>query len=710
MAHPFSKTKTHRPRYMKFHIAIVLLAMSCGIIHAQFNWMNTGGPDGSLKSYLLSNDQYAFIPEYDFLYRTADGIHWEAIEHVVSGRMSIYKDTLVNIFYDRETSIGHMQLSYDNGTTWVVKEIPNELDDAYADIVICSHGIYIYLLTSNLLYHSADLGDSWDIIPHQGIEGINMFTFENRLYILNDKFLARTDTVGKNWSIITPPLMQYHIIADVVATGHHVLVQTAGTGNDQLFLSHDDAQTWESQPMKGSLENDNIQEVGNSIFAFSNQYFFLSEDYGISWDTLQEIGISLAPYYFTGLKDTFLFTTFDSGVFRWDDSTKSIKESDTGLSKGYIYDLCTNGDHIWASTGNGVYVYSITSKTWVKTSALPNAYLRYPFLSVSQSNNILLASNSQLDFYISQDGGMTWQLKSIPPEFLGIFWIQFIGPYIYVITDFGVTRSADLGETWDYPFAEEFMISNITYFHGKYYMADVGHLYSSADDGDSWQSSDIAFDIYGLGSFGEELFAVAINNGVKELYISSDGSSWHFAGDGFPQDYPTDLFRRNKPLFFRDAENYYVFNADMYYQIYTTPADNVSWNILPFTKPLQPGEHPYDCVFYNDIIYLGGQGMYSTEVENPIVSTNKGFFEYPYSLINASPNPTKDFIMIHVPDTEIEDKLILSLYDSRGCFVKSQLSTNTANIRMEVDKLPSGMYFLKLLTGDQAGMIKVIKN
>jgi hypothetical protein len=107
---------------------------------------------------------------------------------------------------------------------------------------------------------------------------------------------------------------------------------------------------------------------------------------------------------------------------------------------------------------------------------------------------------------------------------------------------------------------------------------------------------------------------------------------------------------------------------------------------------------------------LGGQGMYFTEIENPLISANNEIIENTYSLYNVSPNPTKDFIQVHIPDIEIKDKLGLSLYDLNGRFVKSQSLISAANIRVEMGELPSGMYFLQVLDGDQARMIKVIKN
>lgn len=688
---------------MKNFIALLpTLIVAYGITHAQFNWVNTGGPDGSLQSSILSNENYAFVPEYDYLYRTADGVNWEAIQHNVYGRLAIHNDTLANFLFDQDPVSGHIQFSFDNGSTWIVKEIPNELDDPSADMVLCSHGLYVYIISSNLLYHSTDLGDSWMLLPHQGISGNSLFEIEDRIYISSARFLARTDTSGNNWDVITPPLSSSDYISNVVSTGPYIFVHNHRPGIDQLFYSHNDADSWEMQPMEGRGEGDNIQLVGNKLFAFSNQYFLASENFGESWDTLQHVDYGFAPYQFTGLKDKFLFTTFDCGVFQWDDSTQSIQESHFGLTKGYIYDLCSSGDHIWASTGNGIHVFNRQSKTWIHTASLPDPDLRYNFISVNEDGLLVLSDYMQSNFYTSEDGGYSWKIKSIPSQFLGVFWIEMVGDYIYVLTDFPVViRSSDKGQTWEYLLDEQgdYIVSGITKFKDKYYMAGSISLYNSPDYGESWQPNDVPFEILSLGAYADELFAVTRNSGQTGLYISPDGITWRDASEGFPQNYPIDLFHKNKPLFYRDAENYYVFNADLfYYQIYTSPIENISWKLLPFTIPLRAGEHPYDCIFENDLIYLGGQGMYTTEVENPFITSTENVTQEPQSLFTISPNPAKELLTI-TPNATKHFGGTISLYSINGSMMISKpLDTSEKTIAILIDYLPSGLYYIMFQT------------
>lgn len=77
--------------------------------------------------------------------------------------------------------------------------------------------------------------------------------------------------------------------------------------------------------------------------------------------------------------------------------------------------------------------------------------------------------------------------------------------------------------------------------------------------------------------------------------------------------------------------------------------------------------------------------------------------------LSASPVPTKDFVLININSTRNYDNVLLTLYDSKGSFVKSQTSAKPENIHLDMHDLPSGIYLLQARTSAATGMIKVIK-
>ena len=78
--------------------------------------------------------------------------------------------------------------------------------------------------------------------------------------------------------------------------------------------------------------------------------------------------------------------------------------------------------------------------------------------------------------------------------------------------------------------------------------------------------------------------------------------------------------------------------------------------------------------------------------------------------ISASPVPTKDFVTISFGNIDVSGDVKLSLYDSKGVFVKSQTSFDIDNIRIDMRDLPSGIYLLQTKIGDRQGTISIVKN
>ncbi|MBP7240134.1 MAG: T9SS type A sorting domain-containing protein [Saprospiraceae bacterium] len=78
--------------------------------------------------------------------------------------------------------------------------------------------------------------------------------------------------------------------------------------------------------------------------------------------------------------------------------------------------------------------------------------------------------------------------------------------------------------------------------------------------------------------------------------------------------------------------------------------------------------------------------------------------------LSASPVPTKDFVTISIDNADVSGDVKLSLYDSKGVSIKSQTAFDTANIRIDMRELPSGIYLLQTKIGDKRGTISIVKN
>ena len=692
---------------MKFHYSPILyFALLQMNVNAQFNWQHTDGPIGIAKPQTLSNEFYTFIPDQEYLFRTEDGNYWETIDRPVSRLMAVYQDTLVNIYFDKDTSAGHLQFSIDNGETWTVKEIPNELDHYACNIAICGLGLYIYRLDQNLLYRSSDLGDSWENIALQGITGFRFFTMDERLYLQNTRTLARSDLNGENWEIITPPLEDGRRIVDVVADGHHILVADNGLSPEaiqegSIWHAHDSVLIWEEAPVLTiTTDSDNvIHQIKNQVFAAIDHYILHTEDFGFTWDTLTKLEFANFTWGLANVKDTLLHSTYFQGMYKWDASAEVLTQCNTGLTKGSIWELEMSNDKIWTAGSTGIYNYDLNSGEWSNKMNLPEPYWPYQYNRMASNDLgwVAITNYYDLSFYLSIDSGLTWDTIYIDPMLLGIFEIYLLDETILIISDVTI-RSTDKGKNWDYLFWEEDLIrTNLVKFKGRHYMSGQELLYASQDNGLTWDATTPPFRIWALGTYGEDLFAVTYENGATVLYISKDATEWTYAGDGFPFLYPVSgISNKGKHLFCRDNENYYVFNADPYQNTYTSPINPINWSVYPMTKLGS------DFLFTQDKIYLGGSGLYQTLIEDPFITNISEEPNEINNIFSLAPNPASHTLEISIHANNPIGTI--QLLTSNGVLLRSVFVAKDKET-LDIRSLHPGIYYI-LLTSSNGTSIK----
>jgi hypothetical protein len=86
--------------------------------------------------------------------------------------------------------------------------------------------------------------------------------------------------------------------------------------------------------------------------------------------------------------------------------------------------------------------------------------------------------------------------------------------------------------------------------------------------------------------------------------------------------------------------------------------------------------------------------------------TSVGISENNVNSVRIFPNPAKDFIKISI--SKSSDNSTISLIDLTGKIIIERLAGNDQEITLNVQDLPSGYYFLKVLSKDEAITKKVI--
>ena len=146
-----------------------------------------------------------------------------------------------------------------------------------------------------------------------------------------------------------------------------------------------------------------------------------------------------------------LFYSLDSGntILR-DTSSNNIKTPIIGLDG-----MAKSHSTLWAAAGNGLFSSNDTGKIWTKRSIPPGARVECCYKIAPVTESIIFAQTfkdsllqSFYSQYISQDTGKSWkQLSLLNPKETISNAISF-GSKIYLATTPGLFSSNDQGQTW----------------------------------------------------------------------------------------------------------------------------------------------------------------------------------------------------------------------------------------------------------------------
>lgn len=674
-------------------IFLLLLCTAYFTINAQFNWEHLSGPPGSSYSRIFSNDKYAFIPEGDFLYRSADGITWEKINHKVSDFICVYYDTLFSI--GKVENSPFLQYSTDQGEHWIIEHLPDEISD-FGDLAKCAHGLYIAQDKDSILYRSTDLGITWVSIVPPG-PFTNLAYFDETIYISSDTMLWRFEESTASWTDITPPLPKYipelRELEDFVAIDSHIIVYAA----DFLFVSNDHGILYDTLEAYSTNPFDQLTLVGDAVCFSAFGSILRSQDFGMHWDTLVD-DFYPQPAFFTGLRNILLGTTYDRGVFRWEDTTGLSLNSHHGLGHGLIYNLAYGSGKIWTAGGSGVFAYDLPTASWSPKMQLPEENFDYQIITANDHGWVVVAEATADHFYFSENQGSTWD--TIHPSF-DFDELQLVGDQLFAFYT-KLYRSADKGQHWeliDINIRGDEIIS----YRDKKYLLGHGRMYYSLDNGLTWDSYNLLVpDAYSLYASEDKMYLISSDFlGESALFISEDGIEWTSADVGLPEIQPFTLWYYHHPLFFRDATSYYAFLCNDGH--YSTHDFSTPWS------PLESTLTGKDYLIIDDIIFLGGEGLYASVIQDPYLTAINEISISTDESFKISPNPAAEIITLSM-NPSFKPKNEICIYSPEGVLVKSvNVDCASHNINIDISGLPDGLYYVLIAGAQAAGIHSFVK-
>ena len=350
-------------------------------------------------------------------------------------------------------------------------------------------------------YRSLDGGGHWELIHHSQMSSSRscrpLFLQDASLWA-SGSVLKTSEDQGATWTAVVSGsgLWGSNSISRLAAIESTPTVLFVGTDTG-LWRSPDGGTTW-AESLTGTCHG--VAVVGGSVFAAldgGGAVFWRSSDSGQTWESVaiaQAGGNALDGITGGGSGgSTVLFATVpgvgtlrstDEGtnweVVHGDNGQNDILMATNQTAVVYAAQTGSGGEHVWRTTDGGdTWEDSFrmsggdanVEQSWVQTEIHWWYYITPLGFGVSPSDPDLVLVSTQGDFYISSDGGESWQQSMNEP--VGVLagdpgfryrsiglevtscWHYYFDPadhtrrYI-AYTDIGFARSVDAGDTWIY--------------------------------------------------------------------------------------------------------------------------------------------------------------------------------------------------------------------------------------------------------------------
>lgn len=532
---------------MKIRILFAGLFVSfCSILMAQQTWQHTNGPEGGSYFSIAHNDRYAWCHGSNFLYRTSDGVQWtDKVDQVSLWPVSILGDTLVAQQQLIRINPGLLRfvVSFDGGLTWEERQRPSP-HLSITSLAACSHGVYAGLAYTDAIYKTQDWGQTWDSIAAPGPYLYGIWGADDRLFAFQGGQLHRLLPNGVDWEVILPQnLMKQSYVNGVFAEDSLLFVST----DKSLFASVNYGQSWSKTNMDYNNAFSHFVRTGNRVYkAPAPDGMVYTEDFGKTWKPsplkedylIQELGLGV-------LNGQLLVSTYNKGLFSIDTANHQMVQVNSGLAESRIFYMDSDSTSLWTACPAGVFAYDVVSDTWVDKALLPvpERHFGYMQVEVSPQGKIATFSENARHFYLSVDGGDSWNAlmpfdTNKTPGSTQITYLQWLGERLLVTSPWaGSVISDDYGASWT-PIQPK--LDNIQFLNGKYYglSESDNYLFVSTDQGKSWQVDAVQppTSRVALYATADRLFIFGNDAvlGRTALYASTDGSSWQLANDGLP--------------------------------------------------------------------------------------------------------------------------------------------------------------------------------
>jgi photosystem II stability/assembly factor-like uncharacterized protein len=542
-------------------------------------WRTANGPYGGAELIsIVSNGANLFGATADSVYISTDtGINWKGVNLGLpfnptspgtrtffclgSNRESIFAGTFAGVYSSKN-----------NGASWESINGPNTMITSigFLDTIIVAG---INSMESSGIFRSTDNGISW----------------------------TRVDSFFTNWRVTCLITKNDTIFAGLYGGG--------------LRRSTDYGKTWAHLDSTGITSNiiTGIIVNNNKIYVGTLEGLYCSENNGVSWKRLAEIGMQTL----TAIGDNLLIGDgYGVGVYLSTDEGASWIPRNSGFISLSVSFLATFGDKLFATTNEGLFISADTGATWtivniraVKTSVN----------SIISGDSGTLYAGTDAGFFRSTDKGNNWIAASTGLPTYMVSSVVTQGSNLLAGTDKGIFCSSNGGGNW-LPSNNGLDNSNVVYTmtinKSDIFAAGTNDIFKSTDSGESWKALNTGFTMFDMSSLfvtGENIFAGASNG----IFKSSDyGLHWAQADSGLIDQHITSLL-------FNEGK---IFAGTYLHGVFSSSDYGTKWSSVPFIFLSNQAVH--SLAIYNNTIFFAGTDYgvlaYSLNDSNLISGYNNG--------------------------------------------------------------------------------------
>ena len=362
--------------------------------------------------------------------------------------------------------------SDDEGEHWERLNIGNR---SYGFQFMILHDGVLYCGGGNALFSSADKGETWTDMKDNLSDGTfyNMEAVGNTLFTTTFTGTYRR-TGGYGWEKIDDAVygeMMYN--GDVFFVCNSNGVYRWDADSETFVLSNTGVNT--------SRVN-GIELFDKKVYSATESGVHFTSTDGDDWSIVPE----LTNLYSKTIaqKGNKLFVGTSTGLYVTTAGSMKWEKAENGLPTDVpLWDIEVSGDKIYLGTDDGVYVSYNDGGHW---KALPYSFPLHPQVIYISANDSMLVAGNNFGLYKILPDSSDWEKVE---DFTGkeTFSLNIIAGNVYASTmNSPIYRSTDYCKTWSLVNIPAISKIEMIKRGDNIYAVDYGNIFSSSDDGNTW--------------------------------------------------------------------------------------------------------------------------------------------------------------------------------------------------------------------------------